>query len=65
MNVFEFMSASPWLTFFLVWILATPVVWVVSLPFRAINIAIRGWPPAHIDAAGKLKKIEQDKETGQ
>jgi hypothetical protein len=29
---------------------------VISRIFRCINIAIRGWPPAHLDADGDWMK---------
>lgn len=31
---------------------------IVSRTLRTINIAIRGWPPAHLDADGDWKKDE-------
>lgn len=61
MNIFEFMSGSPVLTFFIVWMLARPSYWLVSLPFRSLNVAVRGWPPSHVDAADRFKKLEKDK----
>lgn len=53
---------------FLAWC-ALWLIWgafsVAALPFkiinriiRSINIAIRGWPPAHLDADGDWKKKE-------
>lgn len=59
MNIWQFMSDSPWLTFFLAVFVLLPalrlVVWVVGLPFRAVNIRKHGWPPAHLDADGDYK----------
>lgn len=28
---------------------------LIKMPFRIINIALRGWPPAHLDADGDFK----------
>lgn len=59
MNAFEFMQASPILTFFLAICVLVPAIkstaWVIGLPFRAMNIRKHGWPPAHLDADGDYK----------
>lgn len=59
MNAYEFMNASPWLTFFLALFVVVPclksLVWLAGLPFRAMNIRKHGWPPAHLDADGDYK----------
>lgn len=61
MTIYQFMSDSPWLTFFL----ACLIVNLVSWPFRLVNrwirhknIAAKGWPPSHLDADGD--PIEKD-----
>lgn len=58
MGIYEFMSGSPWLTFFLALIIGH----ALTLPFRAffrhLNIRKAGWPPAHCDADGDL--VEKD-----
>lgn len=63
MNIFEFMSNSPFLSFFLAVFFVLPIL---SLPFKLINRLIRhcnirakGWPPSHLDADGDWKP-EQD-----
>lgn len=58
MNVFEFMSDSPLLTFFLACILvilADSVLFLLRQPLRAMSIRKHGWPPAHLDADGDYK----------
>ena len=60
MNVFEFMSDSPVLSFLIALIIAHSIVRVVQLAFRAMNIRKHGWPPAHVDADGDPKVVVQD-----
>lgn len=67
-----FASEHYFLTWCLLWLL-WPIVTLPSLAFRlinrtyrVINIAIRGWPPAHVDADGDWKpepKAESKTET--
>lgn len=56
MNIFEFMSNSPFLSFFLFWILASFLQFAIKMPFRYMNIRRHGYPPAHCDADGDLKE---------
>lgn len=64
MDIYKFMSDSPWLTFFLVLIVAQVVGNVmVNLPNRIMrhwNIHKHGYPPPHCDADGDFKKPEED-----
>lgn len=58
MNIWQFMSDSPWLTFFLAIILVQPIIWPFKLVNRWIrhrNIVAKGWPPEHLDADGDFK----------
>ena len=62
-DFYKFASESPWLTFGLAWLL----VWFLAIPFRIVNrwirhrnIAISGWPPAHVDAADAPIKKETE-----
>lgn len=55
MTLYQFMSDSPFLTFFLALIGAG----LIALPFKLLNRYLRhrsirekGWPPAHVDADG-------------
>jgi len=64
MNIFEFMSDSPWLTFFI----AIGVVCVIEILFLKVphiimrywNINKHGYPPPHCDADGDFKVSESD-----
>lgn len=65
MNLYEFMSDSPWLTFFLTWLTVHNVCGLLfrgwNRLMRHLNIRKAGRPPAHIDADGDFKpapKIE-------
>ncbi len=59
MNIFQFMSDSPMLSFFLACILAGVLKFSVSMlinrPLRHMNIRKHGWPPAHCDADGDFR----------
>ena len=64
MNIFEFMSDSPWLSFFLAWMTAYMIGNLLfRLPNRMMrhwNIRKHGYPPAHCDADGDF--INKDKD---
>lgn len=62
-NIYEFMSGSPWLTFFLALLVAQVLVWPFRLVNRVIrhrNIVARGWPPEHLDADGDKITLDSD-----
>ena len=63
-EILKFMSESPWLSFFLAWlILHTFVEYPLKIVNRWIrhrNIVVAGWPPAHLDADGDWKKEESN-----
>lgn len=65
-EIITFASGSPWLAFFLAWLVLWFVARLLLAPFnlvfrcwsrwlRSRNIAARGWPPAHLDADGDFK----------
>ncbi len=65
----EFAQSSPYLTFFLAWLIA----WAFTRPFRyaflaynrhlrAKNIAAHGWPRAPMDADGDIVYPEKEDE---
>ncbi len=70
MDLFTFMADNPWQTFFLGpfvlvvgWFVYVFLGIVLNFTFkllnrllRSINIAIRGWPPAHLDADGDTRR---------
>lgn len=55
MNILQFMADSPWLSFFLAYIILHCIGGVLYRFFRMISVALRGWPPAHLDADGDWK----------
>lgn len=66
MTVYDFMSDSPFLTFFLALIIAGGIKFVLTMainrPLRHANIRKHGWPPAHCDADGDFRQLKQDDE---
>jgi len=60
MSIFEFISGSPWISFFLAVVICCVLESVLfRLPNRIIpgmSIRKNGWPPAHCDADGDFKK---------
>ena len=64
MNIYEFMSGSPWLTFFLAWVVAgmafTLVFRIWNRSMRVITMWKNGYPPEHCDADGDFKKVDAD-----
>lgn len=59
MNIYEFASESPWLAFFIVFVLSCLVEILFTRFMRARNISKHGWPPAGIDADGDFKKEDE------
>jgi hypothetical protein len=58
MDVYQFMSDSPRLTFFLTLTVLYSLMHGYRLTMRALNIRKHGWPPAHCDADGD--QVESD-----
>ena len=52
----EFMSDSPLLTFFLVYLITSMVFRCWNRLMRHLNIRKFGWPPEHLDADGDFKQ---------
>ena len=62
-NLWQFMSDSPWLTFFLAVLAALLIEEVIGIPNRVLrhwNIHKHGYPPPHCDADGDFKKEAKD-----
>lgn len=59
MNIFEFMSGSPWLTFFLLLIGSSAFVQLINRILRHWNIRKHGYPPPHCDADGDFKEADE------
>lgn len=64
MNIFEFMSDSPFLTFFIALIVGQFLIaFFCNLPNRILrhrNIRMHGYPPEHCDADGDFRKKEKE-----
>ena len=62
MNIYQFMSENPFLTFFLVLIVVQAIAAVLRfLPnriMRHMNIRKHGYPPAHCDADGDFRELD-------
>jgi hypothetical protein len=56
MDILGSMAALPWLWF----IIVCAIYYAFKFTLRSINIAIRGWPPAHLDADGDFKKESEE-----
>ena len=59
MDIFAFMSGSPWLTWFLAIIVSSLIFKIINRMLRTINIYKHGYPPAHCDADGDFKDCEE------
>jgi hypothetical protein len=63
-NFHQFIYDLPWLAAFLACLLFVTFGRLVNLCsriLRTINVALRGWPPTHLDADGDFK-IERDQD---
>jgi len=60
MNIYDFMSNSPILTFFIVIAIGEVIVRIFSRLFRIINLFRNGYPPEYCDADGDFKDKEEE-----
>lgn len=60
MNIWEFMSGSPFLTFFLAYILLHSIGFCWNRLMSTIRVSKAGWPPQHLDADGDFKDSSKD-----
>lgn len=61
MNLYQVISDSPWLTFFLLMSITSCVGHCWSRLMRHLNIRKHGWPPEHLDADGDFPRTpDQD-----
>jgi len=60
-NVYQFMSESPFLTFFMSYMVLETLFRMWKVVGRHLNIRKAGWPPPHLDADGDFKP-EPEKE---
>jgi hypothetical protein len=59
MNIFEFASGSPFLSFFLLSCICNTIYYIIKYIIRGFNIRKQGWPPEHCDADGDFKQEEE------
>ncbi len=52
MSLYEFATESPWLTFFIVWMITALIFRCWNRLLRHLSVRRRGWPPEHLDADG-------------
>lgn len=62
-EVFKFMSDSPFLTFFILFVITETVIRIIRALCRSMNIKAQGWPPKHCDADGDLAQEEEEENT--
>lgn len=60
MNMWQFMSDSPWLTAFLALLLIELINKVIQRGYRVMILRKNGWPPAHLDADGDWRPLAED-----
>ena len=60
MNMWELISDSPWISFFLAVIVLQFTISLVNRIMRHWNIRKHGYPPPHCDADGDFKKVEEE-----
>lgn len=56
----EFAMAHPFVTFFMVWVIAQTILTIYSRSMRAVMVSKNGWPPEHLDADGDWKPEKDD-----
>jgi hypothetical protein len=61
--LYDFMAGSPWLAFFLAWLVAWTIhityAYCINRPLRHMNIRKHGWPPVHCDGDGDFRKEDE------
>ena len=67
MSIYEFMTNSPFLTFFIIVGIGIILDSILTFCFKCINRSLRtinirknGWPPEHCDADGDFKPNEPE-----
>lgn len=59
MNIYDFMSDSPVLSWCIALILSSLIFRIVNRFFRVINIWKNGYPPEHCDADGDFRERKE------
>ena len=60
MNIWQFMSGSPFLSFFLLYILLHSIGFCWNRLMRTIKVLKSGWPPPHLDADGDFQGADKE-----
>ena len=63
MNIYEFMSDSPYLSFFLAYMIIYGTAGVINRILRHWNIRKHGYPPVHCDADGDFREKGEEEES--
>lgn len=58
MNLYQFATESPWLTFFLLLLVTETIFRIWNRLMRHLNVKAKGWPPEHLDADGDFKESD-------
>jgi len=58
MNIWQFMSDSPWLTFLSLCVIGHVIFLLVHHTMRHWTIRKQGYPPPHCDADGEFREEE-------
>ena len=61
MNMWELISDSPWISFFLAIVVVGGTVQLINCIMRHWNIRKHGYPPSHCDADGDFRETDKEK----
>ena len=56
MNIFEYMSEHPWMTFFIL----LGITASINVSFRTLIILWKGYPPEHCDVFGSFREESEE-----
>lgn len=59
-EVLKFVGENPIFTFFALWLVLGAARFIFNRTMRTLNVGLRGWPPAHLDADGDWKQTEEE-----
>jgi len=58
LDLIQFVDTNPFVSV----VIVVCLYFLLKLPFRMINILVRGWPPEHLDADGDVHHKNEDNE---
>jgi len=61
MNMWELISDSPWISFFLAIVVVGGTVQLINCIMRHWNMHKYGYPPPHCDADGDFRETDKEK----